>query len=455
MAAQRMGEPVESVQVSFPASRKPSICRDCDRSHRHGISVDNQDNFQRTGPPARVMYYFQGSWVDIPIRVVESLRSSFVQRRPVVVVPIHGSRYVFDFLRMVQTEFETGNQRSIAWIDDAKCCFFPRRFVEEIEERSLKRKREDLNEKLEDDEAEVSSSNDKQEAESKRRCLVPSTNDQEKSPWANVRLLEEGSKLYFRIKNSFLPALKSMSSFAPITGIHRCEWRGDLGLARFEVFQKKAEIVKAMRGASNTVYAWLGTSKKGLDSILARGFSSPININESGNYGVGVYFSSMEFPHLSATRSELDDNGEKHVILCRVILGSVEKVEFGSKQSHPSSVNFDTGVDDPRNPKWYVVWPFNMNTHVLPEFILSFKSSDGSKGSTGPSRGAACQKRSIVELFSKIRNALPPVKAQEVQNLYSVFRAGHLAKDLFAKKLRSITGDDVLLSMIREIRSSE
>lgn len=79
-------------------------------------------------------------------------------------------------------------------------------------------------------------------------------------------------------------------------------------------------------------------------------------------------------------KSAVDDNGEKHVILCRVIVGNVEKVEFGSKQSHPSAVNFDTGVDDPENPKWYVVWCSNMNTHVLPEFVLSFRPSDRSKG---------------------------------------------------------------------------
>lgn len=76
----------------------------------------------------------------------------------------------------------------------------------------------------------------------------------------------------------------------------------------------------------------------------------------------------------SAGRSEPDDNGEKHVILCRVILGNVEKVEAGSQQCHPSSAEFDTGVDDLRNPKWYVVWSTNMNRHVLPDCVVSYRS---------------------------------------------------------------------------------
>ncbi|KAK4779026.1 hypothetical protein SAY86_006554 [Trapa natans] len=265
-------ELVDSVRVSLPASQDPSICRDC--SHHPEMTVDNRHNFQLTGPPARLMYYCHGSWVNFPNRVVESLRPSFLQRWPVVDVTIDGSRYLFDFLRMLLTEFETGNQRSIAWMDDADCCFFPRRFVEEFGGHSSKRKKkEDRNEissssSSEEEEAEVRSSNPKQEAESKRLCLIPSRNDQENSPWANARLSEEGS-----------------------TG-------------------------------------------------------------------------------------------------------------------HPL-------------------------------------------------RGAACRKRSIAELFSMIRNALPPVKAQEVQNLYSNFRAGLLAKSLFAKQLPLIVGDDVLLFMIQEIRSSE
>ena len=74
-------------------------------------------------------------------------------------------------------------------------------------------------------------------------------------------------------------------------------------------------------------------------------------------------------------RAEVDNNGEKHIILCRIILGNVEKVEAGSQQRGPSSENFDTGADDPKNPKWFVVWSTKMNTHILPEYVVSFKPS--------------------------------------------------------------------------------
>lgn len=75
----------------------------------------------------------------------------------------------------------------------------------------------------------------------------------------------------------------------------------------------------------------------------------------------------------SAMLSEIDENGEKHVILCRVLLGKCEKVEAGSQQMYPSSVEYDTGVDDLKNPKWYIVWHAKMNTHILPECVVSYR----------------------------------------------------------------------------------
>lgn len=63
------------------------------------------------------------------------------------------------------------------------------------------------------------------------------------------------------------------------------------------------------------------------------------------------------------------------MVLCRVIVGRPEMVEEGSVQYHPSSEEFDSGVDDIAHPTWYVVWSTHMNTHILPESIVSYKPS--------------------------------------------------------------------------------
>lgn len=75
----------------------------------------------------------------------------------------------------------------------------------------------------------------------------------------------------------------------------------------------------------------------------------------------------------SALLSEVDDYGEKHVVLCRVVLGRREEIGAGSQQLYPSHRYFDTGVDDLWNPKRYIVWSAGMNTRILPECVVSFK----------------------------------------------------------------------------------
>ncbi|MFS7914557.1 putative poly(ADP-ribose) polymerase, catalytic domain, RST domain-containing protein [Helianthus anomalus] len=76
------------------------------------------------------------------------------------------------------------------------------------------------------------------------------------------------------------------------------------------------------------------------------------------------------------------------MVLCRVILGNVEAVQAGSTQFSPSDRCFDSGVDDLHNPNNYIVWNSNMNTHIFPECVVSFKTSPTIKG-TGPLKGQA------------------------------------------------------------------
>ncbi|MFS8018434.1 putative poly(ADP-ribose) polymerase, catalytic domain-containing protein [Helianthus anomalus] len=69
-----------------------------------------------------------------------------------------------------------------------------------------------------------------------------------------------------------------------------------------------------------------------------------------------------------------DEDGIKHILLCRVLLEKTELVSGGSMQSHPSSEDFQSSVVDLVSPKKYIVWSSQMNTHILPEFVISFKT---------------------------------------------------------------------------------
>jgi hypothetical protein len=62
-------------------------------------------------------------------------------------------------------------------------------------------------------------------------------------------------------------------------------------------------------------------------------------------------------------------------------MGNVEVVRKGSKQTHPSNSNFDSGVDDVANPKHYVIWDIHVNTRMFPEFVVAIRMPSQAKGS--------------------------------------------------------------------------
>lgn len=61
-------------------------------------------------------------------------------------------------------------------------------------------------------------------------------------------------------------------------------------------------------------------------------------------------------------------------------MGRMEAIPLGSKQCYPSSNDFDSGTDNLEHPKHYIIWNMNMNTHIYPEFIVSFKVPSGFEG---------------------------------------------------------------------------
>ncbi|GMI91053.1 RADICAL-INDUCED CELL DEATH1, ARABIDOPSIS THALIANA P8 (INTERACTING PROTEIN), REDOX IMBALANCED 1 [Hibiscus trionum] len=436
----------------------------------------NNSNFGRSAVPLRFMYFRNDSWNNFSAEVVESLRAGFLEQKPIVEASIDGAKYIFDLKRMLQIEYSTGNCRSISWIDESGKCFFPSDFFSEEEfmqsecsdwddntSCNYKNRDNNFNPKIEievkidrssckrkrEEEPEVSSSYKAAVGNGAIKCQR--LEEGGAAEWPNTKQLKETERAYLLINDHFLSGITKHDAGVRIAAINQCKWEAHLDKVRLEVFQKQIEITKAARGTSNMVYAWFGASTKVVESILAHGFGLPSKLPATDVYGIGVYLSPLGLPHLSANLVDADDNGVKHLILCRVILGNVEKVEAGSEQYLPSSVDFDTGSDDPMNPKWYIVWSTNANMHVLPESVVSFRPSSNMQGHPRPTMGV---KYSLDRLFSKIRNSLPPLKVREILTTYSTYKAGMIAKDAFTRKLREVAGDEVLRSAIQEINAS-
>ncbi|CAL9136542.1 unnamed protein product, partial [Musa textilis] len=62
------------------------------------------------------------------------------------------------------------------------------------------------------------------------------------------------------------------------------------------------------------------------------------------------------------------------MLLCEVILGSMEQVRPGSVQNSPSSSDeYDSGVDDHVAPRCYVEWASHAHTRIHPKYVVVFK----------------------------------------------------------------------------------
>ncbi|KAL9268577.1 Inactive poly [ADP-ribose] polymerase RCD1-like protein [Drosera capensis] len=474
-----------------------------DRSTAKRSALVNLENFKRSAAPKRVLYREDRSWKELSEEmVVELAKSAFEARRsPVVEISVDGNEYLVDFYRMLMIDLSDGAERSVAWIDVDGKCFFPKLFVHDDnddddvvddDEHSFdtnsrvrackcsnigkidieikltgseslisgKRKREvelGFEQDSEGDLDDTAISSNSGCGDMKRQHSFVDDVKVEKPSWPNARLIRKDQKAYSAVRDLFMEGMKSVNAGVEITSIHEFSCAGPMERARWELFHKNMENMKNARGVSNTIFAWHSASKKDIVSILGHGFGSPSKVSGSQAHGIGVYLYPARSPQMSHVFAEEDENGECHVLLCRVVLGNVEKVGTGSQQNHPSSSRFDSGVDDVGNPKCYVVWSAKMNGHILPECLVSYKCSDRLQGRENradftkwvPNASSSV----VVKLFSKLGSVLPRAKLEEVKSLCRTYKVGKMEKLSFIKNLRAIAGDEMLRYAICEFAS--
>ncbi|KAL5173098.1 putative inactive poly [ADP-ribose] polymerase SRO1 [Glycine soja] len=90
--------------------------------------------------------------------------------------------------------------------------------------------------------------------------------------------------------------LKGMSSFgstdSDIVEIYQCS--GASMQARWELFQKQAEITKKNNGEANIRYAWLASSKGELSTMMNYGLSHYGLSGPKCTYGIGVHYARLK-----------------------------------------------------------------------------------------------------------------------------------------------------------------
>ncbi|PIN07878.1 NAD(+) ADP-ribosyltransferase [Handroanthus impetiginosus] len=199
--------------------------------------------------------------------------------------------------------------------------------------------------------------------------------ENEQFPLFDIGLIriQEKEMIYKTIETKLVSSLSSYVNNLQVQAIHRSDYSNLMNRAKFQsfcIYSKALEIKNG--GNANVKYAWFGASKNEIDRIIRHGFGFPTNNPTQGH---GVYLSPADHPIGSMRSAEPDENGLRHMLLCRVILGNAEVISPGSTQYNPSSEEFDSGVDNPASPQKYIVWTSRMNTHILPDFVVSFRAS--------------------------------------------------------------------------------
>ncbi|XP_056166195.1 probable inactive poly [ADP-ribose] polymerase SRO5 [Syzygium oleosum] len=270
--------------------------------------------------------------------------------------------------------------------------------------------------------------------------------------------LGEGDKAYRLIKERFVSRLAAFGVQVTLVAIHQNCYSGVSAKGRAQAFQVHSQAVQ-MKGGDNTaniVHAWYATSKEEVSKILSYGFGYSGKPENNGLYGCGVYLAPHDHLLESVKSASIDEDGLRHLLLCRVILGKSELVSPGSEQSHPSSEEFDSGVDNLSSPRRYIVWSTHMNTHVLPEYIVSFKAPCCWRGCLATPEKSLKSTSTWIPfpvMISELSKILPPSRVSLISKYHKDFKERKIPRHELIQKFRQIAGDRLLSGIFENLRT--
>ncbi|KAH6778762.1 hypothetical protein C2S52_009999 [Perilla frutescens var. hirtella] len=371
-------------------------------------------NFNKSGILQRLMYHDNDEWKDFSQDIISDVNKDLLIKKPAAEVEFNGTKILLDFLHMMQLDMNTGMHRPIAWIDVLGNCFFPEIFSEYDDANSYPYEfaegdnhmgnepqgSNEINLHLEiaihglDNESSGESNVIVEQVQAHESAALRNCGDEANDSCAKASYeegdvkCEDGQQIDGNmikvdgpvprtldsdtVKEMFNKSVGSgRTAAAEIVEMHHCT---SIAMkSRLELFEKQAEITKKYRGDANVQYAWLPCLKGTVSTILQYGVGhyEPLKIKPLN--GMGIHLIPANGTQISFDYFDVDENDIRHMVFCRVIMGNMELVRSGSSQFHPSSEEFDSGVDKLPNPNRYVVWNMNMTSHIYPECAISFK----------------------------------------------------------------------------------
>ncbi|KAL5074021.1 hypothetical protein RYX36_013005 [Vicia faba] len=357
----------------------------------------NGRNFACSEVPVRIMFFKNRLWNDFKGEVLESLRYGFASGKTIVPLKIEGLNYAFDFVRMLQVHIQTKNHRSIAWVDENCKPFFPGKFID-------------------CDFSKVAQTNDA-DRNAKKKLHSDNNDDDDvviigvkhESKFPNTRLLSKTEKTYLYIKSLFMNNVGHIDPNACIISIHDLHYSSPIARARWSVFEKQVEITEAARGNANVVYSC--------------GMQHPVEKDE-----------------------------EKYLVLCRIVLGRMERVDLETHQTHVSNNDYDTGCDDPKNPHWYVVWGNDMNKRVLPVCVITCKTSviKDVKWEMTP-----VEMTMVPRFYLEMKKRVPIEFISPLQDIYDIYKKDGMNMGVFKKHVKALLGEQKMAQIFKDIYDGE
>ncbi|KAE9454611.1 hypothetical protein C3L33_13484, partial [Rhododendron williamsianum] len=199
-----------------------------------------------------------------------------------------------------------------------------------------------------------------------------------------MALLEYGNSEHRIIERCFLKGLGQFGKETKVVAIHKNSYSSPIGQARMESFRIFSEAVRRKSGGNNAnvKYAWFGASRDEICEIVTHGF---------GRFRGGE--------NSEVLSSGMDEDGIRHLLLCRVILG-LERIR--------------RTVVGPSSP--YMTFP---------------------------------------TLLSMLSRFLPRSKMVLITKFYSAYRDNKLSRIQLIQKMRRLAGDKLLIAVIKFDRKKQ
>ncbi|KAL8140777.1 hypothetical protein V2J09_006798 [Rumex salicifolius] len=269
-----------------------------------------------------------------------------------------------------------------------------------------------------------------------------------------VMLDEEEDRVYRVIKHRFLSCLgEYLAPRTTVVAIHKRNWNYSFAAhAKAQSFQIHRRFME--NGDANLKFAWFGTSKGGVEQIMSHGFGLPELKQNDGLYGRGIYLSTDNSPFESVQSADVDENGLRHVVLCRVLLGKMEVIHPCSEQTHPSSEQFNSGVDSLESPTKYIIWSTNMNTHILPEYVVSFRTPLGLRNVNREKvKKPTSPWLPFSALIQDLEKFLSPSSVRLISKYHKDHKERRISRNQLIQLIRQVAGDELLMAVIKSWRA--